>query len=76
MPLHTLVVNRFDSAGRRVVKAPHDTSTLTDHSRIPEYPAWSERERRWVVLTFDEHRAWLARPDLDPVVFASRELAS
>ena len=57
--------------------APHNTSTLTDHARIPEYQsAWSERERRWVVLTLDEHRAWLARPDLDPVEFAFGELAS
>jgi len=56
--------------------APHDTSTLSEPPRIPEYPAWSERECRWVVLTFDEHRAWLARPDLDAVEFASGELAS
>jgi len=50
--------------------------TSTDHPHLPEYRAWSERERRWVVLTFDEHRAWLARSDLDPVEFASGELAS
>ncbi len=49
---------------------------LSEHEWFPIYSAWSERERRWVAMTFYEHQAWLARPDLDPVEFASGEVAS
>jgi|GEM_PF-4254073 len=49
---------------------------LSQRELFPIYSAWSEREHRWVAMTFDEHQAWLARPDLDPVEFASGELAS
>ena len=54
----------------------NDTPTSTQHPPFPTYRAWSERECRWVPMTFDEYQAWLARPDLDPVEFASGELAS
>ncbi len=40
------------------------------------YWAWSEQAQRWIDLTFQEHRAWLTRPDLDPVEFASGVVAS
>ncbi len=49
---------------------------LTQRELFPTYSALSERERRWVALTFYEHQAWLARPDFDPVEFASGEVAS
>jgi hypothetical protein len=53
-----------------------DAPTLTEHPHAPSYRAWSELERRWVRMTFDEHRAWLTRPDLDPAEFAAGEVAS
>jgi len=53
-----------------------NTLTLTEHPPFPTYWAWSERERRWVAMTFVEHQAWLTRPDLDPAEFASGEVAS
>ncbi len=57
--------------------APYcEAAVLTEHPPFPAYRAWSGRERRWINLTFDEYQAWLARPDLDPVEFASGELAS
>jgi len=40
------------------------------------YRAWSQRERRWLGLTFGEYQAWLTRPDLDPAEFAAGEEAS
>jgi hypothetical protein len=54
----------------------NDTLIVTEHPPFPAYRASSERERRWVAMTFDEHQAWLARPDLDPVEFAFGEVAS
>lgn len=56
--------------------ADRDTSVVADHPPSPEYRAWSQRERRWVDMTFDEHQAWLTRPDLDPAEFFSSEVAS
>ena len=53
-----------------------DAATLTEHPPFPAYRAWSERERRWVAMTFVEHQAWLTRPDLDPAEFAPGEVAS
>ena len=53
-----------------------DISVPTDPPPLPTYPAWSEREHRWVAMTFVEHRAWLTRPDLDPAEFASGQVAS
>lgn len=35
------------------------------------YWAWSFEERRWVCLTFGQHQAWMARPDLDAWEFAN-----
>jgi len=49
---------------------------LSQRELFPIYSAWSEREHRWVTMTFDEYQAWLTRPDLDPVEFASDEVAS
>jgi hypothetical protein len=48
----------------------HDTLTLTGFPSPLVHWAWSETERRWVNMTFDEYQAWLARPDLDPVTIA------
>ncbi len=56
--------------------ADRDTSVVADYPPFPAYRAWSEQERRWVGMTFDEHQAWLTRPDLDPAEFASGEVAS
>jgi len=58
-------------------KSHHDdTATLAEHPPFPAYRAWSERERRWVAMTFIEYQAWLTRPDLDPAEFAAGEVAS
>ena len=44
--------------------------TMTDSSPLPFiHWAWSETEHRWTGMTFHEHQAWLARPDLDPCQF-------
>ena len=52
-----------------------DTFIVTEHPPDPTYRAWSERERRWwAIMTFDEHRAWRTRPDLDPAELASSEV--
>jgi len=57
--------------------APHpDAPIPTEHPPLPTYRAWSERERRWVAMTFVEHRAWLARPDLDPAEFTAGDAPS
>jgi hypothetical protein len=53
-----------------------NTDTMTEHPPFPEYRAWSEREYRWIAMTFDEYQAWLTRPDLDPTEFAIGEVAS
>ena len=55
---------------------PYKTSTSTEHPPYSSYRVWSQRERRWVSLAFDEYQAWLTRPDLDPAEFASGEVAS
>ena len=52
----------------------HDTTGLTEQLPAPEYWEWSDHELRWVVMTFDEHRAWLMRPELDPTTFARAEM--
>jgi len=49
---------------------------MTEHPPFPAYRAWSERERRWLTMTFEEYQAWLSRPDLDPLEFTSGEVAS
>jgi len=51
------------------------TFELTEQLPAPEYWEWSDQELRWVVMTFDEHRTWLMRPELDPVEFARAEMA-
>jgi len=56
--------------------ADRDTFVVADHPPYSNYRAWSEREYRWVSLTFDEYQAWLTRPDLDPAEFAIGEVAS
>jgi hypothetical protein len=56
--------------------ADRHTSVATDYPPFTAYNAWSERERRWVTMTFIEYQAWLTRPDLDPTKFASGEVAS
>jgi hypothetical protein len=56
--------------------ADRDTSVVADYPPFHDYSAWSEQERRWIGMTFDEYQAWLARPDLDPAEFASGEVAS
>ena len=53
----------------------NDITALIEQSPIPEYWEWSNREDGWVVMTFDEHRAWLIQPDLDPAKFACSEMA-
>ena len=55
---------------------PYDSPTLTNHPPYDTYRVWSERERRWIALTFDEYQRWLTRPDLDPVEFATGEMTS
>jgi len=47
-----------------------------DPPPFPTYRAWSDRERQWVGLTFNQYQAWLTRPDLDPAGFSSGEVAS
>jgi len=49
---------------------------MTEYPPFLVYRAWSDRERRWLAMTFVEHQAWLARPDLDPAEIALGELAS
>ena len=50
----------------------HDKNvTLTTPPSCHDYWAYSEKVQCWVAMTFQEHQAWLARPDLDPVEFAS-----
>lgn len=57
--------------------APYnEASLLIEPPPYSTYTVWSKRERRWVTLTFVEYQAWLTRPDLDPVEFASGEVAS
>ena len=56
--------------------ADRDTFVVADHPPYPAYRVWSERERRWVGMTFNEYQAWLTRPDLDPTEFAIDEVAS
>ena len=56
--------------------AVRDTFVVADHPPYPVYRVWSERDRRWVVMTFNTYQAWLTRPDLDPTEFASGQLAS
>ena len=52
----------------------HDASTLPQcTTSLPAYWAWSEQRGEWVGMTFYENQAWLARPDLDPVVFTSHK---
>ena len=46
---------------------------MTEHSPVPFYSAWSERECRWITMDYAEYQSWLSRPDLDPVEFASDE---
>jgi len=40
------------------------------------YWAWSEKRRQWIAMTFPQHQAWLARPDLDPIEFVHGDEAS
>lgn len=54
----------------------HDAVRLTDFPSPHMHWAWSEGGRRWINMTFNENQAWLARPDLDPVAFASHEVMS
>jgi len=54
----------------------YDAAMLTESPPYSSYRVWSQRERRWLALTFDEYQAWLTRPDLDPAEFASGEVAS
>jgi len=56
--------------------ADRPTSVVADYPPYPAYGVWSERERRWVGMTFNEYQAWLTRPDLDPAEFAVGEVAS
>ena len=57
--------------------ADHDDARMDGaHPPPVAYRAWSEKGRRWIDMTFPEHRAWLTRPDLDPMEFATGELAS
>ena len=56
--------------------ADRDTFVVADHPPYPVYRVWSEQERRWVGMTFNEYQAWLTRPDLDPAEFASGQVAS
>jgi len=53
-----------------------DKFVVLDYPPFPTYRAWSERERRWVTMTFNEYQAWLTRPDLDPAQFVPSVLAS
>ncbi len=54
----------------------NDTPTPIGHPPFPTYRAWSDREHRWLGMTFDEYQAWLTRPDLDPAEFTIGEVAS
>jgi len=54
----------------------NETSSLTEPPPYAFYRVWSDREHRWVGMTFVEYQAWLTRPDLDPTEFASSEVAS
>ena len=54
----------------------YDVAMLTEPPPYSSYRVWSQRERRWLALTFDEYQAWLARPDLDPSEFTIDEVAS
>jgi hypothetical protein len=77
------VVNEIDQgtdeyhAGIRL--PPAEVLAVTTYSiptAVPQdltYWAWSEKECRWVSMTFYENQAWLARPDLDPVGFVPYE---
>ncbi len=56
--------------------ADRATSVVADHPPHAVYRMWSERERRWVGMTFNQYQAWLTRPDLDPAEFAAGEVAS
>jgi hypothetical protein len=47
--------------------------TLTGYPQYHGYWAWSERGQRWLAMTFQEHQAWLARPDLDPLDFVTAQ---
>ena len=35
--------------------ADRDTFVVADYPPFPAYRAWSERERRWVAMTFNEY---------------------
>ena len=60
---------------RTVTVEQRDIYTLTELPALPFiHWAWSEQERRWVTMTFHENQAWLARPDLDPLEFASHQV--
>lgn len=71
------VTGELDSAIRRLQAAAlggYDKLTLAERPRRSAYRAWSDRQDKWVGLTFPEYQAWLARPDLDPAEFASTEV--
>ena len=53
-----------------------DDTSVSPESSAPEYRVWSQRELRWMAMTFIEYQAWLTRPDLDPAEFASGEVVS
>jgi hypothetical protein len=73
------VVDDLDTAIRRfrdAVRADDKMFTATQSPALSFMQwAWSEVERRWISMTFHEHQAWLARPDLDPSEFAFHQAA-
>lgn len=72
------VADDLDAAIRRFEDAALAGHTVfsTGSPALPLiHRAWSEVERQWITMTFHEHQAWLARPDLDPGAFASRQTA-
>jgi len=72
-------VDTSSASGDPTVRHPadHDDARIVGTPPSPVvYRAWSEQGRRWIDMTFPEHRAWLTRPDLDPMEFAPREEAS
>jgi hypothetical protein len=71
------VTHELEAAIRQIQGAAFESrDTFTPHGLRP-YPviwAWSEQECRWLGMSFAENRAWLARPDFDPVEFASHDV--
>jgi len=68
--------SHFETMREAAAMQHTSNDTLSELLPTPEYWVWSERECRWVAMTFDEHRASLARPDLDPAEFTSDAMAS